>query len=85
MTSHVVITGCIICVLTSSGVTLQKSHSGLHLFLFSFRHEICTISREQDHKFCTDANRKELLAEKLDRLRALKDEIAKNEWMFEGR
>lgn len=43
------------------------------------------LVEEQDHKYCTDANRKELLAEKLGRLRALKDEIAKNEWMFEGR
>ena len=41
------------------------------------------LVEEQDHKFCTDANRKDLLTEKLERLRALKDEIAKDEWMFE--
>mmetsp|Transcript_26499 Transcript_26499/g.45223 ORF Transcript_26499/g.45223 Transcript_26499/m.45223 type:complete len:81 (-) Transcript_26499:225-467(-) len=42
------------------------------------------LGEEQDHKYCTDANRKELLSQKLERLRALKDEIAKDEWMFEG-
>ena len=41
------------------------------------------LVEEQDHKFCTASSRKDLLAQKLDRLRALKDEIAKDEWMFE--
>lgn len=41
------------------------------------------LVEEQEHKFCTASNRKELLTQKLDRLRALKDEIAKDEWMFE--
>jgi len=38
---------------------------------------------ERDHKYCTESNRKDLLQQKLERLRALKDEIAKDEWMFE--
>jgi hypothetical protein len=41
------------------------------------------LVEEQDHKFCTGSSRKDLLAQKLDRLRALKDDIAKDEWMFE--
>ncbi|KAL7524531.1 hypothetical protein ACHAWF_000991 [Thalassiosira exigua] len=41
------------------------------------------LLEEQDHKYCTEANKKELLSQKLERLRALKDEIAKDEWMFE--
>mmetsp|Transcript_37918 Transcript_37918/g.68281 ORF Transcript_37918/g.68281 Transcript_37918/m.68281 type:complete len:81 (-) Transcript_37918:395-637(-) len=43
------------------------------------------LGEEQDHKFCTEANRKELLSQKLERLRALKDEIAKDEWMFDSK
>lgn len=43
------------------------------------------LVEEQDHKFCTEANRKELLSQKLERLRALKDEIAKDEWMFDSK
>jgi hypothetical protein len=42
------------------------------------------LVEEQDHKVCTASSRKDLLAQKLDRLRALKDEIAKDEWMFEA-
>ena len=42
------------------------------------------LGEEQDHKFCTDANRKDLLSQKLERLRALKDDIVKDEWMFES-
>jgi hypothetical protein len=41
------------------------------------------IVEEQEHKLCTASNRIELQTQKLDRLRALKDEIAKDEWMFE--
>ena len=37
---------------------------------------------EQDHKRCTEGNKNALLAEKLDRLRALKDVVAKEDWMF---
>ncbi len=43
------------------------------------------LGEEQDHKFCTEVNRKELLSQKLERLRALKDEIAKDEWMFDSK
>eukprot|EP00585_Thalassiosira_rotula_P010772 CAMPEP_0196134656 /NCGR_PEP_ID=MMETSP0910-20130528/3507_1 /TAXON_ID=49265 /ORGANISM="Thalassiosira rotula, Strain GSO102" /LENGTH=80 /DNA_ID=CAMNT_0041394631 /DNA_START=140 /DNA_END=379 /DNA_ORIENTATION=+ len=43
------------------------------------------LGEEQDHKFCTELNRKELLSQKLERLRALTDEIAKDEWMFESK
>lgn len=43
------------------------------------------LVEEQDHKYCTDANRKDLLQQKLERLRALKDEIAKDEWMFDSK
>ena len=41
------------------------------------------LVEEQEHKLCTASNRMELQTQKLDRLRALKDEIAKDEWMFE--
>lgn len=40
------------------------------------------ILDERDHKRCADGNKHALLAEKLDRLRALKEEIAKDDWMF---
>ena len=39
---------------------------------------------EQDHKRCKEGNKNALLAEKLDRLRALKDELAKDNWMFDS-
>ena len=38
---------------------------------------------DQDHKRCKEGNKKALLAEKLERLRALKDEIAKDSWKFD--
>lgn len=37
---------------------------------------------EDDHKKCVEGNKQALQADKLERLRALKDEIAKEEWMF---
>ena len=40
---------------------------------------------EQDHNRCKDGNKAALLAEKLERLRALKDELAKDNWMFESK
>ena len=43
------------------------------------------LEDEQDHKELTETNKKELLQQKLDRLRSLKDEIAKDEWMFEDK
>ena len=41
------------------------------------------LMEEKNHKDVTDSNKKELLQKKLERLRALKDEIAQDEWMFE--
>eukprot|EP00577_Skeletonema_sp_RCC1716_P028558 CAMPEP_0113398728 /NCGR_PEP_ID=MMETSP0013_2-20120614/15133_1 /TAXON_ID=2843 ORGANISM="Skeletonema costatum, Strain 1716" /NCGR_SAMPLE_ID=MMETSP0013_2 /ASSEMBLY_ACC=CAM_ASM_000158 /LENGTH=61 /DNA_ID=CAMNT_0000283527 /DNA_START=14 /DNA_END=196 /DNA_ORIENTATION=- /assembly_acc=CAM_ASM_000158 len=35
---------------------------------------------EQDHNRCKEGNKNALLAEKLERLRALKDELAKDNW-----
>ena len=35
-----------------------------------------------DHIKCVQANKQALLSEKLERLRALKDEITKENWMF---
>lgn len=40
---------------------------------------------EQDHNRCKDGNKAALLTEKLERLRALKDELAKDNWMFESK
>ncbi|KAL7495269.1 hypothetical protein ACHAWT_005164 [Skeletonema menzelii] len=40
---------------------------------------------EQDHNRCKEGNKNALLAEKLERLRALKDELAKDNWMFESK
>jgi hypothetical protein len=37
---------------------------------------------EDDHQKCVDGNKAALLAEKLERLRALKYDIAKENWMF---
>ena len=75
-------------VLTSSHIVTPPIAITSLWSSFCFSHtdmRYAQLVEEQDHKYCTDANRKELLAEKLGRLRALKDEIAKNEWMFEGR
>ena len=41
------------------------------------------LEEEKNHKNVTDSHKKELLQKKLERLRALKDEIAQDEWMFE--
>ena len=41
------------------------------------------LMEEKNHKDIIDSNKKELLQKKLERLRALKDEIAQDEWMFE--
>jgi hypothetical protein len=40
---------------------------------------------EQDHSRCKEGNKKALLAEKLERLRALRDELAKDDWMFDSK
>ncbi|KAK1738754.1 hypothetical protein QTG54_010784 [Skeletonema marinoi] len=40
---------------------------------------------EQDHNRCKEGNKNALLAEKLERLRALRDELAKDNWMFESK
>ena len=40
---------------------------------------------DQDHKRCKEGNKKALLAEKLERLRSLKDELAKDDWKFDSR
>jgi hypothetical protein len=42
------------------------------------------LVEEQEHKFSTATNQKELLTKTLHRLRLLKDEIARDDWMFEG-
>ena len=42
------------------------------------------LVEEQEHKFSTATNQKELLTQTLHRLRLLKDEIARDDWMFEG-
>jgi hypothetical protein len=42
------------------------------------------LADERNHKVCTDANKKELLQSKLNRLRMLKDDIAKDAWMFDS-
>jgi len=42
------------------------------------------LVEEQEHKFSTTTNQKELLTQKLHRLRLLKDEIARDDWMFES-
>jgi hypothetical protein len=59
------------------------SSPSLNLSLAVTEMRYAQLIEEQKHKFCTASNRKELLMQKLDRLRALKDEIAKDEWMFE--
>ena len=41
------------------------------------------LNEEKTHQSITETNKKELLQQKLDRLRSLKDEIAKDEWMFQ--
>ena len=41
------------------------------------------LNEEKTHQGITETNKKELLQQKLDRLRSLKDEIAKDEWMFQ--
>ena len=43
------------------------------------------LAAEKEHKELADDQRRELLRQKLERLRALKDELAADEWMFEGR
>eukprot|EP00569_Conticribra_weissflogii_P020135 CAMPEP_0171432788 /NCGR_PEP_ID=MMETSP0881-20121228/8107_1 /TAXON_ID=67004 /ORGANISM="Thalassiosira weissflogii, Strain CCMP1336" /LENGTH=76 /DNA_ID=CAMNT_0011953281 /DNA_START=137 /DNA_END=367 /DNA_ORIENTATION=+ len=40
------------------------------------------IFDEQDHKRCTEGNKAALMVEKLERLRALKEEIARDDWMY---
>lgn len=40
---------------------------------------------EQDHNRCKEGNKKALLAEKLERLRALKAELARDDWMFDSK
>jgi len=42
------------------------------------------LADERNHKVCTEANKKELLQSKLNRLRMLKDDIAKDAWMFDS-
>mmetsp|Transcript_6630 Transcript_6630/g.8270 ORF Transcript_6630/g.8270 Transcript_6630/m.8270 type:complete len:82 (+) Transcript_6630:52-297(+) len=37
---------------------------------------------EEDHKRCTDGNKAALLAESLDRLRALTKEIEEDDWKY---
>jgi hypothetical protein len=37
---------------------------------------------EDDHKKCVKGNKQALQSEKLERLRALKDDIARSNWMF---
>ena len=41
------------------------------------------LADERTHKICTEANKKELLVTKLNRLRMLSEDIAKDAWMFE--
>ncbi|KAL9182290.1 hypothetical protein ACHAXT_012942 [Thalassiosira profunda] len=43
------------------------------------------LAAEKEHKELADDQRRELLRQKLERLRALKDELAADDWMFEGR
>jgi len=42
------------------------------------------LVEEQEHKFSTTTNQKELLTQKLHRLRLLKDEIVRDDWMFDS-
>lgn len=37
---------------------------------------------EKDHMRCTEGNKAALLAEKLDKLRALKDDLIEDDWKF---
>lgn len=61
------------------------------LFFIKSTAELCAEIRfnqlldEQDHNRCKEGNKNALLAEKLERLRALKDELAKDNWMFESK
>ena len=41
------------------------------------------LADERTHKVCTEANKKELLVTKLNRLRMLREDIVKDAWMFE--
>ena len=41
------------------------------------------LADERTHKICTEANKKELLVTKLNRLRMLSEDIVKDAWMFE--
>ena len=54
----------------------------MHVFI-STDMRFSQLEEEKNHKNVTDSHKNELLQKKLERLRALKDEIAQDEWMFE--
>ncbi|KAL7475144.1 hypothetical protein ACHAW6_001070 [Cyclotella cf. meneghiniana] len=54
------------------GTVDEESETRLALFL-----------DEDDHQKCVEGNKAALLAEKLERLRSLKYDIAKEDWMFD--
>ena len=55
----------------------------MHDVFISIGMRYSQLMEEKNHKDVTDSNKKELLQKKLERLRALKDELAQDEWMFE--
>lgn len=58
-----------------------------HACTYSFQQTIETrlalFLDEDDHQKCVEGNKAALLAEKLERLRSLKYDIAKEDWMFD--
>lgn len=73
---------CLLALMLLLSIHFSFSHLFWPLAFLDIR--FSQLADERNHKVCTEANKKELLQSKLNRLRMLKDDIAKDAWMFDS-